>query len=481
VTRRAGLELGALGGLLVVAGALFAQALELGPNYDEGVYLASTDALGRGERLGEDVFASQPPGFYLLLRLATAFPGDSVDATRLLFLACALVGVAAAWALGRILGGPIGGLAAGGTLLAAPAYAAESARIAADTPSVVLTLVALALLAWAGRKDSRGFALAAGAAFAAAVSVKLFVLTAALPFLLLLLLAPGRASRRVVAGFLAGGAAVAAALLLGYADRLGVLYDDVVGFHERARDLAVSTDSNAERLRLAFVRKGQVFTWLVVAGLGVWLARRGRPRALLALWAWGAIAALFLLWHQPLIDHHFVLLAAALAVPAGTSLDLELRSRRSTLLAALLALVVLAGIAQQWRRVNRLEEPNPAPAQAAEAVAAATRPGETIVSDLPLVAVLAHRRLPGQLVDTSIVRFRSGSLQARCVLALADEAGARLVVAGRAFRIVPGVLAPLEAAFPERREVAGITLLERSPAAAARAARRAAPGSCSGR
>jgi hypothetical protein len=479
VTRRAGLKLGALAGLLVAAAALFAQALELGPNYDEGVYLASADALGRGERLGEDVFASQPPGFYLLLRLATALPGDSVDATRVLFLGCALVGVAAAWALGRILGGPVGGLAAGGTLLAAPAYAAESARVAADTPSVALTLVALALLVWAGRRDSRGFALAAGAAFAAAVSVKLFVLTAALPAALLLV--QPRASRRVAFAFLTGAAAIAVALLVGYADRLGVLYDDVVGFHERARDLAVSTDSNAERLRIAFVRKGQVFTWLVVAGLGVWLARRCRPRALLALWAGAALAALFLLWHQPLIDHHFVLVAAAFAVPAGASLDFEQRSRRSFLLAGLLTLVVLAGIAQQWRRVNRLEGSNPAVTQAADAVAAATRPGETVISDLPLVAVLAHRRLPGQLVDTSIVRFRSGSLEARCVLALADEAGARLVVAGRAFRIVPGVLASLQAAFPARREVAGITLLERSPAVAARAARRAAPKSCSGR
>jgi 4-amino-4-deoxy-L-arabinose transferase-like glycosyltransferase len=477
VTRRKGLELAALVGLLAVAAALFAQALELGPNYDEGVYLASADALGRGERLGDEVFASQPPGFYLLLRLATALPGDSVDATRSFFIGLALLGVAAAWALGRILAGPVGGLAAGGTLLAAPAYAAESARIAADTPSVALALAALALLAWGARRDSVAWAAAAGAAFAAAVSVKLFVLTAAVPAVLLLLLA--RASRRVVVAFVAGGAGVVVALLLAYADRLGVLYDDVVGFHERARNLAVSPDSNAERLRVAFLRKGQVFTWLVAAGLGVWLLRGARPRTLLALWAGAAVAVLFLLWHQPLIDHHFVLVAGALAVPAGASLDVELRSRRSLLLAALLALVLLAGFAQQWRRVHRLEGPNPALTQVAEAVAAATGREETIVSDLPLVAVLAHRRLPGQLVDTSIVRFRSGSLEASCVLALADEAGARLVVAGRAFRIVPGVLAPLEAAFPQRRDVAGIILLQRSPAAAARAARRAGPGSCS--
>jgi 4-amino-4-deoxy-L-arabinose transferase-like glycosyltransferase len=477
VTRRPWLELGALAGLLAAAAALFAQALELGPNYDEGVYLASADALGRGERLGEDVFASQPPGFYLLLRLATALPGESVDATRAVFVAVALLGVVAAWAVGWQLAGPVGGLAAAGTLLAAPAYAAESARVAADTPSVALALVALALLAAALRRVSPRLALAAGPVFALAVSVKLFVLV--LGVAAVALLALERAPRRLVAAFVAGGLAVTAALLLAYVDRLGVLYEGVVGFHEEARGLSVSTDSNADRLGLAFVRKGQVFTWLVVAGLCVWLVRRARPRRLLALWLGAVAAGAFLLWHQPLIDHHFVLVAAALAVPAGASLDLRLGSRRSAAFAALLALVLLAGYAQQWRRVNRLEGPDLARAQAAEAVAAETRPGELIVTDLPIVAVLAGRGVPGKLVDTSIVRFRSGSLDADCVLGEANAAGARLVVAGRAFRIVPGVLKFLTAEFPQRREVAGITLLERSPAAAARAARRAGPGSCS--
>jgi hypothetical protein len=471
VTRRLGLELGALAGVLAAGGALFAQAVELGPNYDEGVYLASADALARGERLGEDVFASQPPGFYLLLRFATFLPGESVNATRGVFVAVALLGVVAAWAVGRQLAGAVGGLAAAGALLAAPAYPAESARIAADVPAVAFSLVGFALLAAALERVSARLALGAGGVLALAVSVKLFALVLGVAVVALLVLE--RPPRRLVAGFVAGGLAVTAALLLAYVDRLGVLYDGVVGFHEEARRLSVSTDSNADRLGLAFVRKGQVFTWLVVAGLAVWLVRRCRPLPLLALWLGAVAAAAFLLWHQPLIDHHFVLVAAALAVPAGASLDVRLRSRRAAVLAALLALVVLAGYAQQWRRVNRLERADPARAQAAEAVAATTRPGELIVTDLPIVAVLADRGVPGELVDTSIVRFRSGSLDAGCVLAEANAAGARLVVAGRAFRIVPGVLEVLAAEFPRRREVAGITLLTRSSAAAAAA--RSAP------
>ena len=99
VSRR--FEAAGLFGLLAGAALLFSRTLDAGPNYDEGVYLASADALARGGQLGEDVFASQPPGFYLLLRLATVLPGGTVEATRALFLVVALVGVAAAWSLGR--------------------------------------------------------------------------------------------------------------------------------------------------------------------------------------------------------------------------------------------------------------------------------------------------------------------------------------------------------------------------------------------
>ena len=482
MTRGCALEAGGLVGLLAAAAALFSRSLATGASYDEGVYLASADALARGGTLGEDVFASQPPGFYLLLRLALLFPGDSLDAVRLVFLAVAVIGVAGAWALGRALAGPTGGLLAGGVLLTAPAYAAESVRVAADTPSIALALVALALLAWALEREQVPLAVAAGAFLAVAISVKLFAATGLVPAIGVLLVA--RAERRLKVAWVAGGLAVALAFVGVHAGNLGGIYDDAVAFHDEARGLSVSLDSNADRLAEVFVRTGLVFFWIVVAGAVAWAVRRARPRLLLALWLWAFAAAAFLLWHRPLIDHHFVLIAAAFAVPAGAALRLrELSSWRARAAAGALALVLAAGYAQQLRRIDRLEGDDPRLAPVVAAVEAATEPNESIVSDLPLVAYLADRPLPGELVDTSVVRFRSGSLDAACVLAVADAHAVRLVVAGRSFRIHPGVLAALGARFPERREVAGITLLERSPAAvaAARAAQPVAPESCSGR
>ena len=477
--RSTALEAGGLLGLLLAAAALFARSLELGASYDEGVYLASAEALARGGALGEDVFASQPPGFYVLVRLALLFPGDSLDAVRSVFLGLAVVGVAGAWALGRALAGPTGGFLAGAVLLTAPAYAAESVRVAADTASIALALVALALLAWALRRELVPLAVLAGAGLAAAISVKLFAATALVAAVGLLV--GFRAERRLVIGWLAGGLAVGVALAAIHASSLGAIWDDAVRFHEEAREYSVSLDSNADRLAEVFVRSGLVYFWLVVAGLATWLVRRARPRLLLPLWLCGLASAAFLVWHRPLIDHHFVLIAASFAVPAGAALHLEgFSSRRARITAAVLALVLAAGYAQQWRRIDRLPGDDPRIAPVVAAVVAATEPGEPIVSDLPLVAYLAGRLLPGELVDTSVVRFRSGSLDAACVLTAADAAGARLVVAGRAFRIHPGVLVALRARFPEQSQVAGITFLERSPVAA-RAARRAAPESCSDR
>ena len=469
-------EAAGLFGLLAGAALLFSRTLDAGPNYDEGVYLASADALARGGQLGEDVFASQPPGFYLLLRLATVLPGGTVEATRALFLVVALVGVAAAWSLGRTLAGRLAGLAAGAVLLAAPSFAVESTRIAADMPSIALALLALALLAEALERQSVPLAAAAGLTLSAAVSVKLFAIVAAVPAAAMILAAkPSKRSLAAIAGGLATVPLLLAAVHWG---ELGALYDDVVRFHTSARDEAAGL--NTERV-VRFFAPRSAWTWLVAAGALIWIVRRGHPRLVFPLWLWALASAAFLVWHRPLLDHHFVLVAAACSVPAGAVLgNAAETSRRTAVATVALVLVAGAGAAQQWRHIERLPGPVPDVQAAAAVVRAATEPGETIVSDLPLVAYLADRQLPGELVDTSAVRFESGSLEDACVLSATDAAGARVVVVGRMFRDRPDLLSAFRTRFPARRAIGEITLYERSRAAA-RAARLAAPESCSDR
>jgi hypothetical protein len=60
-----------------------------------------------------------------------------------------------------------------------------------------------------------------------------------------------------------------------------------------------------------------------------------------------------------------------------------------------------------------------------------TTPDQLVISDQPIVPVLAHRRVPGKYVDTAALRFSTGSLTIPEVLRDTNRVAA--VVAGRAF------------------------------------------------
>ena len=62
----------AVAGLLAVAAFVYIRGVEAAANYDEGVYLASLDAMRRGQELGSEIYTSQPPVFYWLLRVLAA-------------------------------------------------------------------------------------------------------------------------------------------------------------------------------------------------------------------------------------------------------------------------------------------------------------------------------------------------------------------------------------------------------------------------
>jgi 4-amino-4-deoxy-L-arabinose transferase-like glycosyltransferase len=417
---RAARDLAALAGVLAVSAVLFAHGLDAATSYDEGVYLASLDALRHGQHLGSDVFASQPPGFYVLLRVLAAPAGRSVEGIRAAFLIVALVGVAAAYLVGRRFAGLPGGLAASALVVAAPPFAAQAPRVAADAPSIALALCALAVAAWGLERGRLAAPAVAGALAAAAILVKLL----ALPVLVPLAVLAWRRRIGVPATLaLAGGAVlVVAALAIAYAGVLGDLWRDAVTFHRHAR--SVETQSAGSRIVDYFSLRTPT-TWVFALGAVAAVVFRRQ----LVLWTFVAAAVVFLLLQVPLLDHHFVLLAAALGLAVGASLV----SGPGRLVAAGLAVALVgaaAGWIQDYRQIGRSSAPEPAEVRAAAAeVKRLTRPDELVASDLPIVPFLADRRLPGDLVDTSAVRFASGSLTPQGVRA----APVRVYVVGREF------------------------------------------------
>lgn len=360
-------------------------------------------------------------------------------------LVIALLGLVAAWAAARVLGGPLAGLAAAAVLAIAPPYPTLAAGVESDPASTVLALASIAIALYARRRP--WLWAASGAVFALALSVKLFAVVAGLPLAALAL----RHRRVQEATYLVGGfAAVVAGFVIGYRHVLHEVWQGVFGAHLKAvGGHQPGGESNLSRIiRLPDLHTP--FGWLALGGIACalyWFARR-KPLGLWPLWLFTVGAAAFTLTMRPLLDHHLVLLATALAVPAGASVALTLARVRDW---ALLALVVFvcAGLYQEQHRLARNDVPErPDYVWAAQVVAQNTSPNELVVSDVPSIPYLADRREPGQLIDTSIARIINDFLSPAGVLKEIDKSGARVVVVGRNFRSKPAIIRGLEQRYP---------------------------------
>lgn len=469
------IELVLLGAVLLAAGALFAQGLAIPADYDEGSYLAAVDALRGGQELGSEIFTPQPPGFYYLLAAGDAVTGGSLDGVRAEVIALALAGCVAAFLVGRLVAGPVAGLAAAALLAVAHPYPAFASRVSADLPALVLALFSLACLLAAVTRSRGSPVLAAGAGllFAAAVSVKLSALTVAVPLAAFALVRPPARRDLALAG--TGAAVATLAFLLGHLGQLEGLWHGAVSYHGAARDVpGPGLRDNAEHFgHLIDPRTRNALFWLAPLGLAatVALARRGVALRLplWPLWLWAVVGEGFLLWHRPLHDNHDVLLAVSLALPVGIAvgavLDRLPSGRTLAAGAGVVTLVLAGGFVEEVRDQRGLHASEPAEVTwAAEQLRARTEPDDLIAVDRPIIAVLAGRRLPGDLVDTAYLRFRSGYLTPEHVLDEIDRVDVRAVVTARAFRDQPWLLAGLRARFPTRVSRGGVTLYLRPPA-----------------
>jgi len=449
--------------VLVAAQALlFGRLVGTDTDYDEGVYLSSVDALEHGQELGKDVFAPQPPVFYLLLRLISLAGADSVRGFHWGMVAVAIATCAAAYLLGRAIAGPLAGLGASALLTIAPSFTLIAHQVLADVPPLALSLLAF-WLAWEAQKRPRAGAVAAagGAALALAAAVKPNALLA-LPTFLLLLLWRNSRRERALGGALAGAAAVSAVLLFAYRDVLGELWESVVTYHRDARDTPAVVDRSHELA--TFLNWKTPFAWLVIAGLAAsLLLLRRRSEPVWALWAWAAVSFVFVAFHHPLHHNHLVVLPVALATPAAIGLAaLARRVRPDAAAVGIVVLLLAAGYAQQHRRLAVAYVPeNPELVAAAETLRRVTAPDDLVVSDQPLVPFLADRRVWGPLVDTANLRFQTGSLTEGEVLRELDKGDVRAVVVGRALARSPELVAALKTRFPTVRRHDRVTVYVR--------------------
>lgn len=492
--------------------AVLALALRLWPlggaptDYDEGVYWQSLRNMAAGHALYTQIFSSQPPGFLLSVYPFYALLGHTLAAARFGVVVYSLVGLAAMYAGGRMLGGRWVGLAAFALLALDPTYVKESHTLQAEAPAITLAVLCVALAIAASLRISAGrptrgratvFAAASGATLAFGMLVKLFDVVALLPAVLYLLtpvysafrlegrrlrlrgrseLTAGlRAALPALALFAAGFLLATLIVLAPFFAQWDVFYAQVFSFHLTAEH-AVNEGLwyNIKFMLLA----GELYPLTLLALAGIVVAVRRRQTALVlvpALWA-GATFVL-LLGQQPLFDHHRVLLSPALALTAACALPLLFAVRTSdagharigrrhtdaqtsaiasagkppafgvhpygaaaqyalpALLAVLLLGIGLSGIDDAVAAAP----PTAVQMQVARALEGLTVPTDVVASDDQYVVALAGRNVPPELVDTSLVRIKSGDLSAVHLEAILTRDDVRVILfsSGR-FALIPG-------------------------------------------
>lgn len=442
-----------LAAVVAAQAILSAPLLGNGTNYDEAVYLAAVDALRHGQTLGSQVFAAQFPGFYDLLTAISYVGGINVEGIRAGLFVVMAAGTIGGWLLGRRFGGTVGGLLLAGLLTIAPPLDLFAPQVIADTPALALMLLALGLATLTGPIA----AVAAGAIFVAALSVKLTALTV-LPTLAWLV---GR--RRALPAFL-GAAAVAVLILILHAGAIGDLWSSNVTYHDRARSTP-AVIPHPHRQIIDQIPMRTPFFWLALGAILIALgyAVRRRPLRVAPIWAWPILAVAFLLVFAPLHYNHLVLFPYALATATGATYGaalLRLGGRRALVATAALVVAVSAGYAQQWRRVSTAKLSEPASnVAAAHALASVTAPDARVIDDRPIISFLAHRRVIGSLVDTALLRFETGSLTDADVIAAAKTADA--VVLSRTLLGRAGVLTYVQRHFKLRYRRGAIRIYTR--------------------
>ncbi len=399
---------------------------------DEGVYLESLLLMARGYLPFRDFFCSQGPLFLPLLYPFTLL-GSGVFWPRLGVVLYTLVGLLAAAALGRRLGGPVAGVASLVVLGLSPNLLFVSRLTLAEGPALGLATAAVWL---ATRAPARPWLAGSAAMLAAALLVKPMLAPAGLA-VLALALAPRLRARAwgALAVDLALMAAVALLVLAVVVAPFGIanVLDQLVAFHtevtrvEQRGRLVGGWDNLASALpKLADEGPGLY----ALGTVGLLLALRARQALGLGviLWLLGTAALLWI--YVPFYDRYLAFLLPPLALLAGLAVAAPFQPRHVpgppralAALAALLFLATLPGVVTRavdvaearWEPLRRLEY------QAAVDLAAQSAPDAFVATDNQSVAYMAGRSVPPPLVDTSEARVTSGSLKTEQVLRALDE------------------------------------------------------------
>lgn len=448
--------------LIIAVGIALRMPLLLGGelDFDEGVYWQSLRALYAGHSLFTETYSSQPPAFLLSLQPFFAI-GHSLVAARTGVLVISLLGIVGMFQLVRVLAGWAAGLAAAALLALDPLALRESVTLQADSPSVALGTVAMALAATAGVRRTRAASICrvlAGAVLGLAVCTK-FLAFAFIPPIFLLLSMPaedtGAASRGTPAARLSSVVTAArlpvlqlsvgllvslAAILAPFAAHWSAMWHQVVSVHLAAHALSIG-GAGSGVLRDAPL--------LALAAIGFGVAVRGDRRNAILLLCWGASVGVVVASLHPLWRHDLVVaipLLAAAAAPVVVSIARRGPAARLALGAA--AIVAVASVFAVGKTTLT------AVPRADEVLESSTSPTQLVISDDPFAVADANRSIPPGLIETSRVGIETHDVTLRDIQAAVARDRVRVVYLTENLYSMPGLRAWVAQQFPQQRTLA---------------------------
>ena len=433
-------------------GVLFAwQIHNLGPHnwlYDEAGYIAVPWMVAAGHTLYTEVYSPSPPLFTLSVAAAFRVWGSAVEVARAVIVAYSALGLLAAALLAREIRGRVASLAVVLLLFFSPEYFRLSRVTMSEVPAVSLALIALLTLLVYWRRGQRGWLVLSGLTLAASLLLKLVTLFALpLPIMAVVLrhLSPptpgvGRPTAERVRGMALDFALWAASFclpilvcLLVYDPR--VMYEQAVALHWLGREYhSVDYSRRGPRI-LGYLWQDRGLLMMALGGsLSCWL-RRSRQALLVVTWF--LLATIMMVNQAPLTAHHMLPMVPPLAILAGVMVQegwdsclalFKQRHWQGVLLTAV-GFGLVAFYLVNWPAVAESNRAEMARTNAPEGLVEdtisllkqVTAPGDFVISDDPLIVLLAGRNIPPTLTGADWRRLSVGYLTAEQLIALSEQ------------------------------------------------------------
>lgn len=408
---------------------------------DEGLNLMKVSLSSAGFELYRDIWSDQPPFFTLFLRGWFEFFSLSLTTARyaVVFFASLLV-----WSLYtsvRLLQGMLASVVCVTFLLLSTGFFTYSVSIMIGMPALALSSLGIlsAIVSVQGRKDQWAFV--SGMFIAFAVLTKLFGVFAMLPCVLCFLLLdqhPWKERRRTIGSWILGGILAGSVIAIAGAPYIFSEVHQLLDSHLGVQSIPMLTGWR----RLAqLLERETFFVALATFGFATSVLRNDRRIWIPA--AWLAAGVVFVVRHNPVWEHHILLLTipgawlAGVGVSNASTIASEISSRRvrafsqSAIIGTLLIAFMLIG--ERGTRLFQfvLREGYSVHTPLVQVMKRYSHRTKVVFSDLPVYPFLAGLRMDPRLGVMSEKRLRSGVLEQREILALIKHNRPEQILLGR--------------------------------------------------